>query len=194
MKQEEDFFKDFVRGEIEVLHIHEDGREEILLHKKNLILNSASDLVAKAVAGELRINGMYMAYRNDGGDAQFPVDITLAPGDFLALPTNSGFVRVPTISRPEYAASELYYVNNQVKFTAITDSNPVVPTANNTITDGVSMFYGASLAFVDPGTDPLKDVLVAGAHFDNGAPIEFPKIAGAQLAVRWTLTFKTPQV
>ena len=187
-----DTFKDFVQGEIEVLQIHADGTEELLLRKKNMILNSGSDLVAKAVAGELHINGMYLVYRN-GADAKFPVSATLTPADFAVLPAGSGFVRVPTISRAGYTSSDIIYSHNQVQFTAVSDSNPVFPSGGNTITDGVTMFYGAALAFIAPGTDSTKDVLMASSHFEyQAAPIEYVKIAGAQIAVRWTLTFTTP--
>ena len=100
-----------------------------------------------------------------------------------------GFVRVPLIGTPAYATTDAgRYVNNRVSFTAISDGRVCVPDTGNEMTDGVSKFYGAALAYL--GDTYAQDVLFSAVNFvDTTGAESYLKIPNAQLGVRWFLSF-----
>lgn len=183
-----------VRGEIEVFLSLPDGREQVIGRKRNTVLNSGMDLVAKALANELVINGMYFAYDNNGAPYTDPTPPKERTASFYH---NDGggtrnFVRVPTLARPSYAAADPAYNHNKAIFVGITSGAGVLSGAGNILTDGTSQFYGAGIGFLD-STDYNEDILYAAVSFDDLAgPSHFEKIAGAQLGIRWGLFFETP--
>jgi hypothetical protein len=186
-----------VRGDIEVFRRFDDGREEVILEKRNLVLDTGMDLVARALGGNIYINGMYMAYENTAGVVS-PAAVT---ADRVAMDYQTtysagtlGFVRSANIAQPSFDTSDdTLYATNQVAFVAISTSDQAVDSGSNDVTDGLSQFYGAALAFLDPN-DMENDILFAAVNFEDiaGAADQIEKIAGAQIGIRWTITFTQP--
>jgi len=183
-----------VRGQIELFRQLPQGPEEILA-QGNTILNGAADLMAKAVAGQLLINGMYFAYDNDGP----PFDDTSPPPKERTATfyhTDGGgtrnFVRAATLAQPSFDASDTQYNHNKVVFVAVTDGGGELPGAGNILTDGLSQFYGAALGWLSPD-GYTEDLLFSAIDFDDiGAVSHFQQIAGAQLGIRWSIFFTIP--
>jgi hypothetical protein len=196
MKAEATFnLKTQARGDIELFALRESG-EEILLRKKNVILNGGADLMALALGGEKFVNGMYFAYDNFDppfADTTPPPERTASFYQDVGAGQTRGVIRVPTISRPAYATTDGIYNGNQVTFTAITAGEPAVSSPFNDLLDGVSMFYGAGLGWIDPEGDITKDLLFSAVTFaDLGGPTHYEKLAGAQIGLRWSVTFTAP--
>ena len=179
------FQRSIVGGEINDTDIHS---------QSNLVVNTAADVMALAVAGQASINGMYMAYENSVPPIVETTPLVTRAASYYHTTGSTnpkGFVRVPTISQPSFVASDPKYNGNQITFVGISDSNVVILDAGNAVADGTSQFYGAALLFLDPA-GYANDILFSAVTFDDIGPSEFEKIAGAQLGVRWTLTFDIP--
>jgi hypothetical protein len=182
----------WLRGDVEVFSRLR-GVDTVVYKKRNLIVNEGSDVMAQAVAGGLFVNGMYLNFTNSPG-ATPPFDpVTVDRTAELYQTSGSiaplGVVRVPTLAQPEFSTSDnTKYNGNQVRFTAISDSNVLNdPGPAASLIDGVSNFYGAALLYLDP-EDLTQDLLLAAVNFDDFVV----KVANAQIGVRWTLTFTTP--
>jgi hypothetical protein len=173
-----------VRGDIELFL-----GNIVLLRKQNTVLNSGMDLMAMALGGERYINGMYFAYDN----SLTPYTDTTPPSERTASFYHSvgtgtlNIVRVPTLSRPEYSSTDPIYNENKASFVAVTAGAGLLPGAGNVLTDGLSQFYGAALAWLHP-TDYQQDVLFSCVGFDDLGTSHFVKVAGAQLGLRWGVT------
>ena len=183
-------------GEIEVF-LRKDGKDTVILSKKNLIVNTGMDLLAKAAAGLQSINGMYIAYSNGGSpvNAASP-DVTRTANYYQTIGSDAatGFMRVPLAAVPSFNTSDgLTYNNNKVTFIAISDGNVAVPVSGNEITDGVSIVFGAGLIFQDPD-DLANDVLYSSVVFADlvGVIDELTVLAGAQIGIRWSQSFLQP--
>ena len=180
------------RGDIEFFVINE-GKEEILFRKKNLILNSGMDLLAKCLAGEAKINGMYIAYSNAASplnESSPTVDRTANYYQTTGSDATKGFMRVPMLAAPAYSSTDAIYNNNKVSFTAVSDGEVAVPVAGNEITPGTSKVYGAALAFLDP-SGLSGDVLYSSVTFADDPTVldEVTITAGSQVGVRWAQSF-----
>ena len=94
-------------GTIELYYVFPDGREVVALRRRNTILNSGMDLVAKALAGDLKVNGIYFAYDNNGTpvtDSSPPVERTATFYHTVGGGTQN-FVRAATLAQPAYEAT-----------------------------------------------------------------------------------------
>jgi len=182
-----------VVGDIELFYRYS-NRDEIVLKRKNVILNSAADVIAKALAGQFQINGMYLAYENST-----PVTEDTPPKERTALYYQStgstdprGFNRVATIAQPSFSSTDSIYNNNKVTFVAISDGQVAIADGSNGVEDGTSQYYGAALAYLDPD-DLNNDVLYSAVTFaDLDAADEYEKIAGAQFGIRWSTYITIP--
>jgi len=181
-----------VHGVIE-LFLVQAGRETVLLRKKNTIVNSGMDLLAKALAGELLVNGMYLAYDNNVvpyTDPTPPEERTASFYHSVGGGTRN-FVRVPTLSQPSYTVTADKYNNNKTLFVAISAGAGVLSGAGNVLTDGLSNFYGAGLLWLH-ATDYEQDILFSAVSFDDLGTPQYTKIAGAQFGIRWGIYFDLP--
>ena len=177
-------------GTIELYYVFPDGREVVALRRSNTILNSGMDLVAKALAGDLQVNGMYFAYDNNGTpvtDSSPPVERTAAWYHTVGGGTQN-FVRAATLAQPAYEATTAAFNHNRSVFVAVTSGSGTLEGAGNTLVDGTSEFYGAALAWLHP-TDYQQDILFSAVAFDDSGPATFTKVAGAQLGLRWSIHF-----
>jgi len=182
-----------VQGTIELFRVIGKCAYVNLAQSHNVILNSGADIMAKAVAGDLSINGMYFAYDNSGTpytDPTPPVERTASFYHSVGAGTRN-FVRVPTLARATYASTDPAYNGNKVQFVALTDGVGVLSGAGNVLTDGVSQFYGAALAWLDPDNYE-NDILFSAVSFADLGSAHFAKIANAQLGIRWSLIFDVP--
>jgi len=176
-------------GEIE-LFARRDGQDHVLARKKNVIVNSGMDLLAKALGGKLSVNGMYFAYDNDGSpytDVTPPVQRTASFYHSDGGGTRN-FDRAATLAQPSYSTTDAAFNNNKVTFVAITTGTGLLAGAGNILTDGTSQFYGAALAYLDPD-DYQQDILFSSVSFNDIGPSHFTKIAGAQIGIRWGIYF-----
>lgn len=178
-----------VVGEIEVFQRFK-GVDYILYKKKNVILNSGMDLLAKALGGERLVNGMYFAY--DNSLSPF-TDVTPPVSRAASFYHSDGggyrnFDRAATLAQPSYSTTSTDFNNNKVTFVAITTGEGVLSGVNNVLTDGTSQFYGAALAWLHP-SDYQQDELFSAVTFADIGPTHFEKITGAQIGIRWGIYF-----
>ena len=179
-----------VVGEIELFR-RLNGEDEVLVRKKNVILNSGMDLLAKALGGELNVNGMYFAYDNDGSPYTDPTPPVERTASFYHSDGGGtrNFDRAATLAQPAFEATDVEFNNNKVVFVAITTGAGELAGVGNVLTDGTSMFYGAALAWLHP-EDYQQDILFSAVSFDDLGPSHFEKIAGAQIGIRWGIYFE----
>jgi len=165
----------------------------IIARGHNVVLNSGADIMAKAVAGELNVNGMYFGYDNASPSYTDtpPIPVERTASFYHSSGSTMNFVRVPTLARASYASTDPAYNNNKVQFIAITNGVGVLPGTGKVLTDGVSQFYGAALAWLDPDNYE-NDVLFSAVSFVDLGSDHFVKIANAQLGIRWSLIFEVP--
>jgi len=192
----EEQYSNASHGELEVF-IRQGGKDRVILTKKNLIVNTGMDLLAKAVVGQQTINGMYLLYSNAGSpiaEASPSVTTTSQYYQTTGSDATKGFQRVPMAAIPSFSSSDVgTYNNNKAIFMSITDGNVAVPIAGNEVTPGLSIVYGAGLVYMDPD-DMANDVLYSAVNFADvvGVLDELTILAGAQIGVRWSQSFVQP--
>jgi hypothetical protein len=180
----------YVYGDVEIFLRRPGQPDETLQRRKNLVLYSAYDLLAKAAGGQQLVNGMYLAYSNDAVPADVvPPERRASWYSTTGSVAPLGFVRVPLIGEPAYASTDATrYLNNRVSFTAISDGRVCVPVSGNELTDGVSKFYGAALIWL--GATYAQDVLFSAVNFKDATGADYYlKIPNGQVGVRWFLSF-----
>jgi hypothetical protein len=178
--------KQFAKGRIEYSYVYPDGRWEPIGGQHNLVTNQGSDILAKALAGQLSVNGMYMVFRNDVGATPIVADVTNTADTYATSSANRSFCRVTAMGSPVFTTSDAAYVNNEVAFLAVTDGVSFFPAVP--VTDGTSVFYHSALVAI-PDFDTQDDDQIFSCSDLSTA---ITKIAGAQIGIRWTITFETP--
>lgn len=171
-----------VSGSLELFRVV-DGKWELIHEQHNMVTYGGGDLMAKAVAGLATVTGMYLGFRN-GADTPFAAAKTNDAAYYATVSANRSICRVSTMAAPVFTASSADYANNKVAFLAVTDGTSLSETV--TVTDGVSEFYHCAL--VSLGATQADDVIFSCAAMGTA----LTKIAGAQIGIRWTLTFTAP--
>jgi hypothetical protein len=180
-----DIFKN-VKGRLEISYVYPGNRWEKIHEQSNLVTNQGSDILAKALAGKMNVNGMYLVFRNAPSATPIVADKANVAATYATASTNRSFVRVTTMGEPIFTASDSDYQNNEVTFMAVTDGTSFYPSVP--VTDGSSVFYHSALVAMPSFSDQTTDAIFSCA--DMSTPIT--KIAGAQIGLRWIITFVTP--
>jgi len=145
-----------VKGKIEIFRVNGDSWD--LIHKQhNLIIYQGADILAKALAGDLNINAMYLVFENDPGAIRISADLSNIAGTYADASANRSFVRVSTMGNPVYTSSDSDYQNNEVAFLAVTDGTSFFPTVP--VTDGTSVFYHSALVSAADMDDQSEDLI-----------------------------------
>jgi hypothetical protein len=174
-----------VRGTIEVFNV-KDGDWELVHKQHNLVTYQGADILAKAVAGALNINTMYLVFENDAGAIRISEDLGNIAATYAETSSDRGYVRVSTMGEPIYSASTDDYTNNEVVFLGVTDGT----SEGDTVEDGTSVFYHTALVAAPDADDQTEDLIFSCTDLTT----EISKVAGAQIGIRWTLTFEAPTV
>lgn len=172
-----------VKGHIELFQVDSDEWKAIQ-DQHNLVTYEGADILAKAVAGALNINTMYLVFENDSGAIRISEDLGNIAGTYADTSPNRGYVRVSTMGEPVYTSSGDDYNNNEVAFLAVTDGTA----EGATVTDGTSVFYHTALVASPDFDDQTDDLIFSCSDLST----EITKVAGAQIGIRWTLTFEAP--
>jgi hypothetical protein len=184
------------KGEVEV-YTGGSGVWSMARRFNNGVTATGYSLMARSM-GEpgICVNGMYALYKNGAVDESEPsLDFDATPAWFNAFGASYGYVRIPTLSRPEYSSTSTTYngapfqlSGNKATFFAVADAGQSRGAA---LIDGLSTFFLVSLAHCPDWSSDEGDVLVSGGLIKNGsalAPVQ--KIVNSQIAFRWSLTFK----
>ena len=185
MKSMKEKLNRLVVGRIQIFRVS-DGKWILIDEKKNLVTYGGSDILAKALANELKVNCIYVVFENNPAAIRISTDASNIAATYATSSPNRSFVRVPTMGDPVYSSTDPDYANNEVSFLGVTDGSsefPAVP-----VTDGVSVFYHSALVAAPDMDDQTKDVVFSCANFSS----DQTKVAGAQIGIRWTLTFTSP--
>jgi len=180
-----DVLKKWIKGTIEYGYVYPNGTWETIA-QSNLVTYGGSDIMAKALAGQVNINAMYLVFENAPGAINITEDKTNDAATYQASSANRSFCRVTTIGEPSFSTSGSDYSNNKVTFLAVTDGTSYhvgVP-----ITDSTSVFYHSALIASPDFSDASEDLVFSCSDFST----TITKIAGAQIGVRWTLQIETP--
>jgi hypothetical protein len=177
-----------VKGELSLFEVV-GGEWRPLLRQANMVTYQGSDAMARMAGGTAQINGVYFVFRNSPAAMPIVADKSNNAATYASIGSspNRNFVRVPLAADPVYSASSAFYSGNRAVFMAVTDGTsiylPGVP-----VVDGTSVFYHVALMCV-PDFDEQTDDLVFSCA-DLATPQT--KTAGAQIGLRWTVTFTTP--
>lgn len=157
-------------------------------HKQsNLIAYGSGDICAAAVAGLRKINGMYIAFENDAGADNYVPGSDNDAAYYATEVANRSFVRVTTLGEPIIEASDANYTGNRITFLGVTDGTTFLTAP---LTDSLSVFYHSALVSIDDEGDGAQadDIIFSNADFSTTVT----KVAGAQLGVKWEITFAKP--
>ena len=175
------------------------GRIIKMVVRKNLILFSGADILAKLLSGDntFRIATMYMEFKNLASPGD-PVPIPsfdrsggIAYYNGLLASSDLDFIRIPLQIAPTFSSSdETTYEDNKVTFIGVSEGTvgfhgkAFGPGSNSAV-------YGAGLvSSPDPDDQSLDRVfsrVYAGGVSGWSDPIE--KEAGTQIGVTWTIRF-----
>ena len=178
------------RGEVELFYRFPD-HDQLIYRSHNMIVYSASDLMAQAIAGNKYINGMYFAFANAEVVLE-PVPVQRMARYYHTINSTPprGFTRVALAGEPLFTSNDITkYNGNQVTFTAVSDNDVVIEAAGNTVINNVTRFFGAGLMHLD-AAGYANDILFSAVNFeDGGGPEYLLKLPGAQIGFRWIITF-----
>jgi len=179
------FIDNYVKGLIKLFWV-KNGVWTLFHEQSNLVTYEAADILAAAVAGTRKIDGIYVAFENDSG----AVEYTAAPENNAAYyaveEADRSFVRVTTLGEPIIEQDGTEYNGNKITFLGVTDGTSFFPASP--LTDSVSvMYHSALVSRVDGGVQD-SDKIFSCADF----AVPVTKIAGSQLGVRWELVFNKP--
>jgi len=175
-----------VKGTIELFNVS-DGVWGDCIHKQhNLITYQGADILAKAIAGDLNINAVYIVFENDSGAIRISEDLGNIAATYADSSANRSFVRVSTMGEPVFTADGTDYQSNQVTFLAVTDGISFFPAVP--VTDGTSVFYHSALVSAADMDDQTEDLIFSCADLTT----DITKVAGANIGIRWTITFEAP--
>lgn len=152
----------------------------------NMTVNSLNDAMALALGSGLRVNGMYLVYRNDPGATPIAPAKTNTAATYAAATANRGLVRVSTIGTPAISSGDALYTGNKVTVIGVTDGTAFFSTVP--VIDGTSVFYHTALVCIQDFDNQSRDIIISCADLTN----PLTKLAGAQIGNRWTLTFAIP--
>ena len=181
-------------GMVSAFVVHPAGRMLALGRGHNTICIGYGDVVAKALVGQLSINGMYMAFSNSGvyPTAEPPRARMASYYQTTGSLGQLGFCRVPLVQAPTFDASEAGNNHNILEVMAFSGDVQAVDSGTNDVTDGVSEFYEIALTAQDP-EDMTKDIVVAAINLDaSPGHVVLQRLAGSQIAFRWVLTNSAP--
>jgi hypothetical protein len=177
-----------MKGRVEVFKQYPDGSRKDIFKKDNLIVDQGHDLVARALGGDIFVNGMYFAFVN-GAAAEPAVaqDRTAQFYHTTYATATRGFTRVPLVGRPSFSPSDGDHLTNIVSFTAVSDTTVVG--GGPAIVDNTTNFVGAALIFADPN-GYADDLAFSCVNFpDIGGPTEVLKEPNVQVGMRWFIEF-----
>lgn len=172
-----------VKGFIEAYEVREGRPWRLLAARGNLIANQAADIEALALATGAAINGMYLVYENNGSATPITPDVLNTAATYATPSADRGLVRISTLGEPAIATSSDIYTGNMVSFVGVTDGSVFFPGVP--VIDGTSSFYTAALVLMPDFTDQSKDLVFSCGDLSTA----ITKVAGAQIGLRWTLTF-----
>ena len=175
-----------MKGEIELFAV-KDGDWTSIHKQDNMIVNSGADILAKALAGDLQVNAMYLCFENAAGATDYTAAITNDAAYYAGASADRSFVRVTALSDASYSTSDATtYDNNKVTFTGVTDGTTFFESVP--VQDGTSSFYHAALVAAPEASDQTEDIIFSCSDLTTA----ITKIAGAQIGIRWTVQFVTP--
>lgn len=176
-----------ISGSVELFSIR-DGISTLIGRKKNTCLNQGMLLMQKALAGKATISGVYFLFDN-AGPGTYPTpdaSVTAAYYQTTGSAGALGFCRGPVVAEPVIESDGTI---SKAWYTAVSVPEVAVPSGSNELTDGVSLFYGAALGFLDPD-DIAADLLMSAVSFTDLTGLAdgvIVKTAGANLGIRWCL-------
>ncbi len=165
------------------------GKSEILVDKRNTVLNTGADLLALALSGRpnAKISHMYLEYTNETPGA---VPTVTATDTTFPISPIAGYIRSP-LTFPAVFTTEENYENNIVVFTVMLSSTAGLVAGDpvqEPLTSALSSITGAGLvAALDPsGTSAShpSDKAFARIAFE---PIVYD--ADFNLTISWGVRF-----
>ncbi len=159
------------------------GEQKLLIDKKNTILYTGADILARALAGERnsKVSHFYLAYNNTNNFT--PPPITKDNPSYSLFVDPFGYVKVP-LSSPAAYAHDVNYEGNVVIFT-ITITSPEglqVNTAGAALGDTSNLFE-AALVVAGPN---VNDKIFSRIQF---SPIAYDPTYN--LTISWAIKFQS---
>lgn len=149
--------------------------------KHNMLVDGAADIMAKALAGERTVNGVYLAYRNDPGAVSYQASSSNDAAYYATEEPDRGFVRIHTFGVPLVKIPAPGGGGAQITFLGVTDGTFFFP--GTPVVDGVSVFNHSALVSMVEDGDQEDDMVFSCV--DMAVPVT--KMAGANLGARWTV-------
>ncbi len=169
------------------------GQIKKLIEKRNLVLYSGADILARLLSGDpsFGVNAMYLEFKNlaDPSDPITPPPFDRTGGiayyNGLASSPDTDFLRVPLAVSPAFTASDVNYTGNQVTFFAQSEGlsgfhGKLFGPANN------SAVYGAGLIAAPDLPDQSQDRVFSRVYAGIDKVL---KESGFEIGVTWTIRF-----
>lgn len=174
-----------------------------ILHKKNLVLYSAADSMARLLSGDIRyaVSHMYYQYQNTAGTPD-AITITRESGtqSFLDInsetPSNVDWLRIPMFTAAKldtYAASgenEAVYSANMATFVATSAAHPTQigesPEQNPFANTSNSKIVSVALVSAPSPEDKMQDVVFSRLVLSSPIVVQ----ANSYIDCFWSIAFK----
>lgn len=168
-----------MKGSIEYFHVDGEGSLHSLGSQPNMVTLQGADLQALALAGDRKVDGMYMVYDNGGALRVLATEDNNA-ATYAVEGTDHGLCRVALAAHPTFTTNDVEsYAGNEANFLAVSGGGLVFPGVP--LTDGVSEFY--HVALVSLGTTQEDDLVLSCVSLSS----DVPKAVGLQFGVRWKI-------
>lgn len=164
-----------------------------MVERKNLILFSGADVMARVLGGQAdyKVAAMYMEFKNlaDPNDPITPPAYDRTGGiayyNGLASSPDTDFLRIPLELNPALGSSGVDYESNQVTFFGISEGTtgfhgkPFNAAVNSAV-------YGGALIATPDQDDQAQDVVFSRAYAGIDKIL---KSNGFQIGITWTIQF-----
>lgn len=158
------------------------GKELSFIH--NDVVYQGHDIVSKALAGEARINGMYIKYCN-GVPAEPSLDKAITYNHYVNLTSPYGFCRKTLDTAPAYDNTDASYLTNKVYFKAEFNANDHAGGA--LLLDGTSQIFEVALVYIEDPEDITRDKIYSVGFIRDGGTLDpKTKLANMPFGVNWS--------
>ena len=157
--------------------------------RRNTILYSGADVLAKCLPGDWKVGYMYLEYKNlaDPSDPITPPAYDRSDGiayyNGLSGSPDTDFLRIPITILPTYSASGADYNNNQVSLYTMSEGTAGFfgKLFNESVNSAV---FGAALVAAPDPADQSQDVVFSRIYAGIDKVLKEP---GMQVGVQWMI-------
>jgi hypothetical protein len=157
---------DMIQGFVKIFRTHkETGVTELLVDKRNLVLNMGAQALSYALSGKpgYNISGFYIGYNNTSSFTPPVIDVNYSV-PFSSFTPPFGYLRQALSFAPSYSPSGAGYIDNTSFYT--TQISSATAFGGAAFTNGVSNIYEIALVAQPNPTNASTDLVFSRVNFN----------------------------